>query len=125
MAGDGPEPPSPYGFTGLFLSTSSLPRTISTYTAAASANGAAVGRAARSLSASRWRVARTCGSLIGPDHFGLWRHCFATSMGAFGTLHSHWPTNLKYCPSRFSNSCYANFALAAGLSITPGVDYVA
>lgn len=114
-----------YGLAGLFLAYLyfSLPRAIGTYTAAARAMDAALEEAARSLGASRWRVARdvwvpqlqattvACGAII-----------FATSMGAFGTAFTL-STKFEVLPitiyNEFTN--YANFALAASLSITLGL----
>ena len=114
-----------YGLTGLFLGYLyfSLPRAIATYTAAASAMDAQLEEAARSLGASRWQVARdvwlpelapttvACGAII-----------FATSMGAFGTAFTL-ASKFEVLPitiyNEFTN--YANFALAASLSITLGL----
>jgi putative spermidine/putrescine transport system permease protein len=111
--------------TGLFLGYLyfSLPRAIATYTAAASAMDTQLEEAARSLGASRWEVARdvwlpelapttvACGAII-----------FATSMGAFGTAFTL-ASKFEVLPitiyNEFTN--YANFALAASLSITLGL----
>jgi len=114
-----------YGFTGLFLGYLyfSLPRAIATYTAAASAMDAQLEEAARSLGASRWQVAKdvwipelaqttlACGAIV-----------FATSMGAFGTaftLASKFDVLPITIYNEFTN--YANFALAASLSIVLGL----
>ena len=114
-----------YGFMGLFLGYLyfSLPRAISTYTAAASAMEQQLEEAARSLGATRWQVARdvwipelsqttiACGAIV-----------FATSMGAFGTAFTL-ASKFEVLPitiyNEFTN--YANFALAASLSITLGL----
>jgi putative spermidine/putrescine transport system permease protein len=114
-----------YGLTGLFLGYLyfSLPRAISTYTAAASAMEPQLEEAARSLGATRWQVARdvwvpelaqttlACGAIV-----------FATSMGAFGTAFTL-ASKFEVLPitiyNEFTN--YANFALAASLSITLGL----
>lgn len=114
-----------YGLTGLFLAYLyfSLPRAISTYTAAASAMDAQLEEAARSLGATRWQVAKdvwlpelsntsvACGAIV-----------FATSMGAFGTAFTL-ASKFEVLPitiyNEFTN--YANFALAASLSITLGL----
>jgi putative spermidine/putrescine transport system permease protein len=114
-----------YGLTGLFLGYLyfSLPRAIATYTAAASAMDAQLEEAARSLGASRWQVAKdvwipelaqttlACGAIV-----------FATSMGAFGTAFTL-ASKFEVLPitiyNEFTN--YANFALAASLSITLGL----
>jgi putative spermidine/putrescine transport system permease protein len=114
-----------YGVTGLFLGYLyfSLPRAIATYTAAASAMDAQLEEAARSLGASRWQVAKdvwipelaqttlACGAIV-----------FATSMGAFGTaftLASKFDVLPITIYNEFTN--YANFALAASLSIVLGL----
>ena len=114
-----------YGLTGLFLGYLyfSLPRAIATYTAAASAMDAQLEEAARSLGASRWQVARdvwipelaqttlACGAIV-----------FATAMGAFGTAFTL-ASKFEVLPitiyNEFTN--YANFALAASLSIVLGL----
>ncbi|WOI44935.1 ABC transporter permease subunit [Acidovorax sp. BLS4] len=114
-----------YGLTGLFLAYLyfSLPRAIATYTAAAGSMDAQLEEAARSLGASRWRVARdvwvpelaattlACGAIV-----------FATAMGAFGTAFTL-SAKFEVLPitiyNEFTN--YANFALAASLSITLGL----
>ncbi|MDA8454836.1 ABC transporter permease subunit [Acidovorax sp. GBBC 3334] len=114
-----------YGLAGLFLAYLyfSLPRAIAAYTAAAGAMDPQREEAARSLGAGRWRVARdvwlpelapatlACGSVV-----------FATAMGAFGTAFT---LSAKYevlpitIYNEFTN--YANFALAASLSIALGL----
>jgi putative spermidine/putrescine transport system permease protein len=114
-----------YGLSGLFLGYLyfSLPRAIATYTAAASAMDPQLEEAARSLGASRWQVAKdvwmpelaqttiACGAII-----------FATSMGAFGTAFTL-ASKFEVLPitlyNEFTN--YANFALAASLSLTLGL----
>lgn len=114
-----------YGLTGLFLGYLyfSLPRAIATYTAAASSMDAQLEEAARSLGASRWQVAKdvwipelaqttlACGAIV-----------FATSMGAFGTAFTL-ASKFEVLPitiyNEFTN--YANFALAASLSIVLGL----
>ena len=114
-----------YGLFGLFLAYLyfSLPRAIATYTAAASAMDRQLEEAARSLGASRYRVIRdvwlpelahttlACGAIV-----------FATSMGAFGTAFTL-ATKFEVLPitiyNEFTN--YANFAIAASLSIALGL----
>lgn len=114
-----------YGLTGLFLGYLyfSLPRAIAAYTAAAGAMDTQLEEASRSLGATRWRVALdvwlpelapttvACGAII-----------FATSMGAFGTAFTL-ASKFEVLPitiyNEFTN--YANFALAASLSITLGL----
>ncbi|MFM9899683.1 MAG: ABC transporter permease [Polaromonas sp.] len=114
-----------YGLTGLFLGYLyfSLPRALASFTAAAESMDAALEEAARTLGASRWRIARdvwlpqlratsvACGSIV-----------FATAMGAFGTAFTL-ASKFEVLPitiyNEFTN--YANFALAASLSITLGL----
>lgn len=114
-----------YGLVGLFLAYLyfSLPRAIATFTAAAGSMDQQLEEAARSLGASRWRVAvdvwwpalahtaLACGAIV-----------FATAMGAFGTaftLSSKFEVLPITIYNEFTN--YANFALAASLSITLGL----
>lgn len=114
-----------YGLPGLFLAYLyfSLPRAIASYTAAATAMDLHLEEAARSLGASRWRVAldvwlpelapttAACGAIV-----------FATAMGAFGTAFTL-ASKFEVLPitiyDEFTN--YANFALAASLSIALGL----
>ena len=114
-----------YGLTGLFLGYLyfSLPRAIATYTAAASAMDAQLEEAARSLGASRWQVARDVWlPELAPTTMGCGAIIFATSMGAFGTAFTL-ASKFEVLPitiyNEFTN--YANFALAASLSITLGL----
>jgi len=114
-----------YGLTGLFLGYLyfSLPRAIATYTAAASAMDAQLEEAARSLGASRWRVARDVWlPELAPTTIACGAIIFATSMGAFGTAFTL-ASKFEVLPitiyNEFTN--YANFALAASLSITLGL----
>lgn len=114
-----------YGLLGLFLAYLyfSLPRAIGTYAAAAESMDPALEEAARSLGASRLRLAWdvwlpelapttvACGAII-----------FATSMGAFGTaftLASRFEVLPITIYNEFTN--YANFALAASLSVVLGL----
>ena len=114
-----------YGLLGLFLAYLyfSLPRAIASYAAAAESMDLALEEAARSLGASRWRIVRdvwvpelahttvACGAIV-----------FATAMGAFGTAFTL-ASKFEVLPitiyNEFTN--YANFALAASLSITLGI----
>jgi putative spermidine/putrescine transport system permease protein len=114
-----------YGLTGLFLAYLyfSLPRAVGSYAAAAAAMDRALEEAARSLGASRWHIVRdvwipelapvtlACGAIV-----------FATAMGAFGTAFTL-ASKFEVLPitiyNEFTN--YANFALAAALSITLGI----
>lgn len=114
-----------YGLTGLFLGYLyfSLPRAIATYTAAASAMDAQLEEAARSLGASRWQVARDVWlPELAPTTIACGAIVFATSMGAFGTAFTL-SAKFEVLPitiyNEFTN--YANFALAASLSITLGL----
>lgn len=114
-----------YGLLGLFLAYLyfSLPRAIASYAAAAESMDLALEEAARCLGASRWRIVRdvwvpelahttvACGAIV-----------FATAMGAFGTAFTL-ASKFEVLPitiyNEFTN--YANFALAASLSITLGI----
>jgi putative spermidine/putrescine transport system permease protein len=114
-----------YGLTGLFLAYLyfSLPRAIATYTAAASSMDAQLEEAARSLGASRWRVARDVWlPELAPTTLACGAIVFATAMGAFGTAFTL-ASKFEVLPitiyNEFTN--YANFALAASLSITLGL----
>jgi len=114
-----------YGLTGLFLGYLyfSLPRAIATYTAAASAMDAQLEEAARSLGASRWQVARDVWlPELAPTTMACGAIIFATCMGAFGTAFTL-ASKFEVLPitiyNEFTN--YANFALAASLSITLGL----
>lgn len=114
-----------YGLTGLFLAYLyfSLPRAIATYTAAASTMDLQLEEAARSLGASRWHVARDVWlPALAPTTLACGAIVFATAMGAFGTAFTL-ASKFEVLPitiyNEFTN--YANFALAASLSITLGV----
>lgn len=114
-----------YGLTGLFLGYLyfSLPRAIATYTAAASAMDAQLEEAARSLGASRWQVAKDVWiPELAPTTLACGAIVFATSMGAFGTAFTL-ASKFEVLPitiyNEFTN--YANFGLAASLSIVLGL----
>ena len=114
-----------YGLTGLFLGYLyfSLPRAIATYTAAAGAMDAQLEEAARTLGASGWQVARDVWlPELAPTTIAAGAIIFATSMGAFGTAFTL-ASKFEVLPitiyNEFTN--YANFALAASLSITLGL----
>jgi putative spermidine/putrescine transport system permease protein len=114
-----------YGLAGLFLGYLyfSLPRAIVSYTAAASAMDLPLEEAARSLGASRWRVVRDVWlPELGPTTLACGAIVFATAMGAFGTAFTL-ASKFEVLPitiyNEFTN--YANFALAASLSITLGL----
>ncbi|WP_411880620.1 ABC transporter permease [Polaromonas sp. YR568] len=114
-----------YGLAGLFLGYLyfSLPRAIVSYTAAAGAMDIPLEEAARSLGASRWRV--VCDVWLpelAPTTLACGAIVFATAMGAFGTAFTL-ASKFEVLPitiyNEFTN--YANFALAASLSITLGL----
>ncbi|KAF1021556.1 MAG: Sulfate transport system permease protein CysW [Paracidovorax wautersii] len=114
-----------YGLAGLFLAYLyfSLPRAIASYTAAAGAMDAQLEEAARSLGASRWRVARDVWlPELAPTTLACGAIVFATAMGAFGTAFTL-SARFEVLPitiyNEFTN--YANFALAASLSIALGL----
>ncbi len=114
-----------YGLLGLFLAYVyfSLPRAIATYTAAAEAMDPQLEEAARSLGASRLRIVRDVWvPELAPTTLACGAILFATAMGAFGTaftLSSKYEVLPITIYNEFTN--YANFALAASLSIALGV----
>ncbi len=114
-----------YSMAGLFLGYLyfSIPRVILTIMAAAEKLDGALEEAARSLGATPWQVIRDV--LIPglkPALISSGAICFATSMGAFGTAFTL-ATKINVLPitiySEFTN--YANFSLAAALSIVLGL----
>lgn len=113
-----------YGLGGLFLAYLyfSLPRAIGSYTAAASAMDPALEEAARSLGAGRWQVLRDVWlPELAPATVACGAMVFATAMGAFGTaftLASQFEVLPITIYNEFTN--YANFALAASLSLALG-----
>ncbi|MDM0040078.1 ABC transporter permease [Variovorax sp. J22G21] len=114
-----------YGLLGLFLAYLyfSLPRAIATYAAAAESMNTQLEEAARSLGASRLRVVRDVWlPELAPTTLACGAILFATSMGAFGTAFTL-ASKFEVIPitiyNEFTN--YANFALAASLSIALGV----
>lgn len=114
-----------YGLTGLFLGYLyfSLPRAIAAYTAAADAMDPQLEEAARVLGASRWDITRDVWlPQLAPTTVACGAIVFATAMGAFGTaftLSSKFEVIPITIYNEFTN--YANFALAASLSITLGL----
>ena len=114
-----------YSMAGLFLGYLyfSIPRVILTIMAAAEKLDGALEEAARSLGASPWQVVRDV-MIPGlkPALISSGAICFATSMGAFGTAFTL-ATKINVLPitiySEFTN--YANFSLAAALSIVLGL----
>lgn len=114
-----------YGVVGLFLAYLyfSLPRAIASYAAAAQSMDPALEEAARSLGASRRHILSDVWiPQLGPTTAACAAIVFATSMGAFGTAFTL-ASKFEVLPitiySEFTN--YANFALAASLSITLGL----
>ena len=114
-----------YGLLGLFLAYVyfSLPRAIATYTAAAEAMDMQLEEAARALGASRLRITRDVWlPQLAPTAVATGAILFATAMGAFGTaftLASQYEVVPITIYNEFTN--YANFALAAALSIALGL----
>ena len=114
-----------YGLLGLFLAYLyfSLPRAIATYAAAAESMNLQLEEAARSLGASRWHIVRDVWlPELAPTTLACGAILFATSMGAFGTAFTL-ASKFEVIPitiyNEFTN--YANFALAASLSIALGI----
>jgi putative spermidine/putrescine transport system permease protein len=113
-----------YSLIGLFIGYLyfSIPRVILTVMAACETLDRSLEEAARSLGARPWRVVLdvivpglvpalvSCGAI-----------CFATAMGAFGTAFTL-GTQLNVTPVAIYNTFtnYANFALAAALSVVLG-----
>lgn len=114
-----------YGLTGLFLGYLyfSLPRAIASYTAAAESMDTQLEEAAKVLGASRWEITRDVWlPQLAPTTVACGAIVFATAMGAFGTaftLSSKFEVVPITIYNEFTN--YANFALAASLSITLGL----
>lgn len=114
-----------YGLAGLFVGYLyfSIPRVILTVMAAVEKLDPSLEEAARSLGASPWRVVRDVMlPALMPAMMSSGAICFATSMGAFGTAFTL-ATQLDVLPltiyNEFTN--YANFGMAAALSILLGV----
>ncbi len=114
-----------YGVIGLFLGYLyfSLPRAIASYTAAAEAMDGQLEEAARVLGASRWEITRDVWlPQLAPTTVACGAIVFATAMGAFGTAFTL-ASKFEVVPitiyNEFTN--YANFALAASLSIALGL----
>jgi putative spermidine/putrescine transport system permease protein len=114
-----------YGITGLFLAYLyfSLPRAIASFTAVAERLEHEVEEAARSLGARPWHIARDVWwPALQPTALAVGAILFATAMGAFGTaftLASRFEVLPITIYNEFTN--YANFALAASLSIALGL----
>ena len=114
-----------YGLLGLFLAYLyfSLPRAIATYTAAAEAMNFELEEAARGRGAARRRRTKDVWlPQLAPTSIAVAAILFATAMGAFGTaftLASKYEVVPITIYNEFTN--YANFALAASLSISLGL----
>jgi putative spermidine/putrescine transport system permease protein len=114
-----------YGVTGLFLAYVyfSLPRAIASFTAVVERMEHELEEAARSLGARRWHIVRDVWwPALQPTALAVGAILFATAMGAFGTaftLASRYEVLPITIYNEFTN--YANFALAASLSIALGL----
>ena len=114
-----------YSLAGLFLGYLyfSIPRVILTVMAAAEKLDPALEEAARSLGANALRVfADVVLPALAPALISSGAICFATSMGAFGTAFTL-ATKIDVLPMSIYNefTSYANFAMAAALSIVLGL----
>lgn len=114
-----------YSLAGLFIGYLyfSIPRVITTVMAACNNLDQSLEEAARSLGANTWQVTKdVIVPGIAPALLSTGAICFATSMGAFGTAFTL-GTRLSILPlniyGEFTN--YANFAMAAALSVVLGV----
>lgn len=114
-----------YSLFGLFLGYLyfSIPRVILTVMAACETLDRTLEEAARSLGASHWAVIRdVIVPGLAPALVSSGAICFATAMGAFGTAFTL-GTKLSVTPiaiyDTFTN--FANFAVAAALSVVLGV----
>jgi putative spermidine/putrescine transport system permease protein len=114
-----------YGMAGLFVGYLyfSIPRVILTIMASVEKLDPALEEAARSLGASTWQVLRdVILPALTPAIIASGAICFATSMGAFGTAFTL-ATQINVLPltiyNEFTN--YANFSMAASLSIVLGI----
>jgi putative spermidine/putrescine transport system permease protein len=114
-----------YGMAGLFMGYLyfSIPRVILTIMASVEKLDPALEEAARSLGASTWQVTRdVILPALMPAIVSSGAICFATSMGAFGTAFTL-ATQINVLPltiyNEFTN--YANFPIAASLSIVLGL----
>ena len=114
-----------YGMGGLFLGYLyfSIPRVILTIMASVEKLDPALEEAARSLGASTWQVTRdVILPALMPAIISSGAICFATAMGAFGTAFTL-ATQINVLPltiyNEFTN--YANFAMAASLSLVLGL----
>ncbi len=114
-----------YGLSGLFLAYLyfSLPRAIASFTAVVERMEHELEEAARSLGARPWHIVRDVWwPALQPTALAVGAILFATAMGAFGTaftLASRYEVLPITIYNEFTN--YANFALAASLSIALGL----
>lgn len=114
-----------YGLTGLFLAYVyfSLPRAIASFTAVVERMDHELEEAALSLGAQPWHLVRDVWwPALQPTALALGAILFATAMGAFGTaftLASRYEVLPITIYNTFTN--YANFAVAAALSISLGL----
>lgn len=114
-----------YGLAGLFIAYVyfSLPRAIASFTAVVERMEGELEEAARSLGAGRWAIVRDVWwPALRPTALAAGAILFATAMGAFGTaftLASRYEVLPLTIYNEFTN--YANFPLAASLSLALGV----
>ncbi len=113
-----------YSLMGLFIGYLyfSIPRVILTVMAACESLDRSLEEAARSLGAGLWQVVRdVIVPGLAPALVSCGAICFATSMGAFGTAFTL-GTRLNVTPVAIYNvfTNYANFAVAAALSVVLG-----
>nr|WP_017678801.1 ABC transporter permease [Pseudomonas chengduensis] len=114
-----------YSLTGLFLGYLyfSIPRVILTVMAASESLDVSLEEAAHSLGAGHWRVIwDVLVPGLTPALVSCGAICFATAMGAFGTAFTL-GTRLNVTPVAIYNvfTNYANFTVAAALSVILGV----
>ncbi len=113
-----------YSLIGLFIGYLyfSIPRVILTVMAACETLDSSLEEAARSLGAKPWRVVLdVIVPGLAPALVSCGAICFATAMGAFGTAFTL-GTQLNVTPVAIYNTFtnYANFAMAAALSVVLG-----
>ncbi|MBD1587951.1 ABC transporter permease [Pseudomonas typographi] len=113
-----------YSLIGLFIGYLyfSIPRVILTVMAACETLDRSLEEAARSLGARPWRVVLdVIVPGLAPALVSCGAICFATAMGAFGTAFTL-GTQLNVTPVAIYNTFtnYANFAMAAALSVVLG-----
>lgn len=114
-----------YGLAGLFVAYVyfSLPRAIASFTAVVERTDPDLEEAARSLGAGRWALTRDVWwPALQPTALAVGAMLFATAMGAFGTAFTL-ASRFEVLPLTIYNvfTNYANFALAASLSLALGL----